>query len=233
MKAEMDPLSIKFAALADPTRRAILARLVLGETSVTELAEPFAMSMPAVSKHLKVLEHAGLVTRGRAAQWRPCKIEPAALKPLDEVKDKAIADWTADETHKRLLALAQEQIAELDNGATLDKLGLVTTHLDDFARDGFVQDTDPAVGKEVFAMTAGDHKVVDAGGKVYLLSLDSVTPADMSSEAVRTLRDKIRASLSQSTGRDLFDAFTGTPKIDRPDRAALSDNPLAIPGMRF
>jgi DNA-binding transcriptional ArsR family regulator len=69
----MDPLSIKFAALADPTRRAILARLVLGETSVTELAEPFAMSMPAVSKHLKVLEHAGLVTRGRAAQWRPCK----------------------------------------------------------------------------------------------------------------------------------------------------------------
>ncbi len=66
----MDPLSTKFAALADPTRRAILARLVLGETSVTELAEPFAMSMPAVSKHLKVLEHAGLVTRGRAAQWR-------------------------------------------------------------------------------------------------------------------------------------------------------------------
>lgn len=80
----MDPLSTKFAALADPTRRAILARLALGETSVTELAEPFAMSMPAVSKHLKVLEHAGLVTRGRAAQWRPCKIEPAALREVDE-----------------------------------------------------------------------------------------------------------------------------------------------------
>jgi len=95
MKAEMDPLSIKFAALADPTRRAILARLVLGETSVTELAEPFAMSMPAVSKHLKVLEHAGLVTRGRAAQWRPCKIEPAALKEVDDWLENYRRFWEA------------------------------------------------------------------------------------------------------------------------------------------
>lgn len=91
----MDPLSIKFAALADPTRRAILARLVLGETSVTELAEPFAMSMPAVSKHLKVLEHAGLVTRGRAAQWRPCKIEPAALKEVDDWLENYRRFWEA------------------------------------------------------------------------------------------------------------------------------------------
>lgn len=79
----MDLLSSKFAALADPTRRAILARLTLGQTSVTELAQPFAMSMPAISKHLKVLENAGLVTRGREAQWRPCRIEPAALKEVD------------------------------------------------------------------------------------------------------------------------------------------------------
>lgn len=78
-----DPLSAKFAALADPTRRAILARLALGETSVSELAEPFDMSMPAVSKHLKVLERAGLVARGREAQWRPCRIEPGALKEVD------------------------------------------------------------------------------------------------------------------------------------------------------
>ncbi|EGP08822.1 transcriptional regulator, ArsR family [Bradyrhizobiaceae bacterium SG-6C] len=91
----MDPLSVKFAALADPTRRAILARLVLGETSVTELAEPFAMSMPAVSKHLKVLEHAGLVTRGRAAQWRPCKIEPAALKDVDDWLESYRRFWEA------------------------------------------------------------------------------------------------------------------------------------------
>jgi DNA-binding transcriptional ArsR family regulator len=77
-------LDAAFSALADPTRRAILARLALGETSVTELAKPFAMSMPAVSKHLKVLERAGLITRGRAAQWRPCRIEPKALKEIDD-----------------------------------------------------------------------------------------------------------------------------------------------------
>jgi DNA-binding transcriptional ArsR family regulator len=79
-----DRLSLTFSALADPTRRAILARLALGETSVSELAEPFDMSLPAVSKHLKVLEHAGLITRGREAQWRPCRIEIKALKGVDE-----------------------------------------------------------------------------------------------------------------------------------------------------
>ena len=76
----MDRLSATFAALADPTRRAILARLALGETSVSEIAKPFSMSMPAVSKHLKVLEGAGLITRGRDAQWRPCKLEAGPLK---------------------------------------------------------------------------------------------------------------------------------------------------------
>ena len=75
-----DPLSITFAALADPTRRAILARLITGEASVTELAEPFDMSLPAVSKHLKVLERAGLIRRGREAQWRPCRLEAGPLK---------------------------------------------------------------------------------------------------------------------------------------------------------
>jgi DNA-binding transcriptional ArsR family regulator len=75
-----DPLSTTFAALADPTRRAILARLASGAASVTELAEPFDMSMPAISQHLKVLENAGLIERGREAQWRPCKLSPAPLK---------------------------------------------------------------------------------------------------------------------------------------------------------
>jgi DNA-binding transcriptional ArsR family regulator len=84
----IDPLSAKFAALADPTRRAILARLTLGETSVTELAEPFDMSLPAVSKHLKVLENAGLITRGREAQFRPCKLDAQALRSVD--------DWLED-----------------------------------------------------------------------------------------------------------------------------------------
>src|SRR5437762_13990195 len=81
-----DRLDRTFAALADPTRRAIVARLAAGEASVTELAEPFAMSMPAVSKHLKVLERAGLITRGRERQWRPARLE---AKPLKEV-----AEWT-------------------------------------------------------------------------------------------------------------------------------------------
>lgn len=80
-----DPLSAKFAALADPTRRAILARLCEGEATVNELAEPFDMSLPAVSKHLKVLERAGLISRSREAQWRPAKLEPMALK--------GVADW--------------------------------------------------------------------------------------------------------------------------------------------
>ena len=79
-----DRLSATFSALADPTRRAILARLALGETTVNELAKPFKMSGPAVSKHLKVLERAGLIARSREAQWRPCKIEAAALKPVDD-----------------------------------------------------------------------------------------------------------------------------------------------------
>jgi len=80
----MTNLDVTFSALADPTRRAILARLALGETSVMELAKPFAMSLPAVSKHLKVLERAGLIARSREAQWRPCRIEPRALKEVDD-----------------------------------------------------------------------------------------------------------------------------------------------------
>jgi DNA-binding transcriptional ArsR family regulator len=86
-----DHLSATFAALADPTRRAILARLVSGKCSVTELAEPFDMSMPAVSKHLRVLERAGLIARGREAQWRPCRLEAGPLKD--------VADWAERYRH--------------------------------------------------------------------------------------------------------------------------------------
>jgi DNA-binding transcriptional ArsR family regulator len=79
-----DPLSLTLQALADPTRRAILARLAGGEATVNEIAEPFDISLPAVSRHLKVLEAAGLITRSREAQWRPCRLEPQALKSVDE-----------------------------------------------------------------------------------------------------------------------------------------------------
>src|SRR5271167_850959 len=86
-------LSTTFAALADPTRRAILARLALGETSVTELAEPFEMSMPAISRHLKVLEKAGLISRGREAQWRPCRLKAEPLKQAADWLDEYRQFW--------------------------------------------------------------------------------------------------------------------------------------------
>jgi DNA-binding transcriptional ArsR family regulator len=93
MKA--DHLTQTFAALADPTRRAILARLALGEANVTELAEPFDMSQPAISKHLKVLERAGLISRGRDAQFRPCRIEAARLKEATEWMERYRQFWEA------------------------------------------------------------------------------------------------------------------------------------------
>jgi len=89
----MDQLSATFSALADPTRRAILARLAEGETTVKELAAPFDMSLPAVSKHLKVLERAGLIARGQQAQWRPCRLEAAPLKDVVEWAERYRAFW--------------------------------------------------------------------------------------------------------------------------------------------
>ena len=98
-----DPLSLTFAALADPTRRAILARLATGEATVKALAAPFAMSGPAVSKHLRVLERAGLITRGREAQWRPARLEAAPLKEVAKWAEKYRRLW--DKNYERLDAL--------------------------------------------------------------------------------------------------------------------------------
>ncbi len=102
-----DQLSTTFAALADPTRRAILARLTSGEASVTELAKPFKISMPAISKHLKVLEHAGLIQRSREAQWRPCRLEAAPLKEVSDWTERYRRFW--EERFDRL----DEYLAEL------------------------------------------------------------------------------------------------------------------------
>src|ERR671935_1901630 len=95
-----DPLTTTFAALADPTRRAILARLAAGEASVTELAEPFEMTLPAVSKHLKVLERAGLIARGRERQWRPARLDARPLKEVAEWAQAYRQFW--EETYERL-----------------------------------------------------------------------------------------------------------------------------------
>jgi DNA-binding transcriptional ArsR family regulator len=89
-----DPLSETFAALADPTRRAILARLSKGEATVNELAKPFDMTLPSISRHLKVLEGAGLITRGRQAQWRPCKLDTEPLKRVDDWLEKYRRFWS-------------------------------------------------------------------------------------------------------------------------------------------
>jgi DNA-binding transcriptional ArsR family regulator len=106
----LDPLNMTFAALADPTRRALLARLALGEASINELAAPFEMSLPAVSKHIKVLETAGLVTKGREAQWRPCRIEGEHLKEaMDWINQyKQIWEDRLDRLDNYLLTLQQQ-----------------------------------------------------------------------------------------------------------------------------
>lgn len=103
-----DHLSVTFAALADPTRRAILSRLAQGEAPVTELAKPFDLSLPGVSKHLKVLQRAGLITQSRSAQWRPCRLEPARLREASEWVGEYRRFW--DESFQRLDEVLQELI---------------------------------------------------------------------------------------------------------------------------
>ncbi|HEY9380752.1 MAG TPA: metalloregulator ArsR/SmtB family transcription factor [Burkholderiales bacterium] len=110
-----DRLSTTFAALADPTRRAILARLISGEASVTELAEPFDITLPAVTKHLKVLENAGLIARGREAQWRPCRLEAGPLKDAAEWLERYRRFW--EQSFDRLeLYLKEMQRKEKKHG---------------------------------------------------------------------------------------------------------------------
>jgi DNA-binding transcriptional ArsR family regulator len=114
-QASPDPLSATFSALADPTRRAILARLASGEISVTKLAEPFEMSMPAISKHLKVLERAGLIARGREAQWRPCRLEAGPLKEVSSWVENYRQFW--EESFDRL----DVYLAELKKNESKEK----------------------------------------------------------------------------------------------------------------
>lgn len=110
-----DPLSATFSALADPTRRAMLARLSRGEATVTELAEPFDISLPAISRHLKVLERAGLIERGREAQWRPARLAPEPLRAVDGWLDQYRRHW--EESFDRLDAYLRElQDRESDDG---------------------------------------------------------------------------------------------------------------------
>ena len=119
MVSPSDRLDATLTALADPTRRAILARLAGGESSVTELANPFSMSLPAVSKHLKVLERAGLITRGRSAQWRPCRLDAAPMREVAELLDGFRQFWDASfERLDEYLTEMQSQSKEKSRGRT-------------------------------------------------------------------------------------------------------------------
>lgn len=135
-------------------------------------------------------------------------IDPAAPRPLEEVREKVAADWQADRTHLALVDLAGADLAQLQNGATLEGLGRVTTSYEDFARDGFVADAPAEIGKQVFEMTAGDSRVIEAEGRVFLVTLRAVTPADLADPDVGTRRAQISASLDQSLARDVFELFT-------------------------
>jgi DNA-binding transcriptional ArsR family regulator len=113
MQTQPDPLSTTFAALADPTRRAILARLAKGEATVTELAAPFDLSLPAISKHLKVLQRAGLIEQGRQAQWRPCRLKPERLRDVANWVGEYRLHW--EESFERLDEYLRELQMNVNN----------------------------------------------------------------------------------------------------------------------
>src|SRR4029453_660440 len=120
MQTHPDPLSTTFAALADPTRRAMLARLAKGEATVTELAAPFDLSLPAISKHLKVLQKAGLIEQGRQAQWRPCTLRPEGLRDVADWVSQYRRHWegTFDHLDDYLRELQQQDKEPTDGDAT-------------------------------------------------------------------------------------------------------------------
>ena len=120
MQTQTDPLSTTFAALADPTRRAMLARLAKGEATVTELAAPFDLSLPAISKHLKVLQRAGLVEQGRQAQWRPCRLSPEPLRDVADWVGQYRRHW--EDSFERLDAYLREVGIE-DQGTQQERKG--------------------------------------------------------------------------------------------------------------
>lgn len=113
-----DPLSLTFNALADPTRRAILARLALGDATVNELAAPFDLKLPTISKHLKVLQHAGLISQVKKAQWRPCRLEPAPLKDVSEWVERYRITWEQrfQQLDQLLITLQQAEQEQVHDG---------------------------------------------------------------------------------------------------------------------
>lgn len=134
MSQATDPLSVIFAALADPTRRAILARLTQGEATVKELAEPFNISLPAVTKHLKVLQRAGLITQSREAQWRPCRLEAAPLREVNDWLERYRQFWdeSLDRLDEYLKTLQQDSQADTPQTSDTSTTGDTPHHDPDY-----------------------------------------------------------------------------------------------------
>ena len=152
-------------------------------------------------------------------------IDPPALRPLDEVRDQAAEGWRQNETHARLLTLAEEIKATLAGGGTLEGAGLVTTRYDEFARGGFIADAPAAVAETAFSLDEGGSAVVDSAGRVHLVALDAVHAADPASEEVVRTREALEAQLGQSLAQDMFQLFTQAIEAEagiRLDAAAIN-----------
>ncbi|MCB2116095.1 MAG: SurA N-terminal domain-containing protein [Rhodobacteraceae bacterium] len=150
--------------------------------------------------------------------------EPAALRPMDEVKDAVIAGVTREATHAALLARAEEVKATLASGAALSATGLVATRYDDFARGGYIADTPAVVGERAFALPEGDSAVIDSDGRVFIVSVETVTPADPASEDVVKTREAIEAQTGQSMAQDLFRLYASAIE----NKAGIRLDPAAI-----
>lgn len=152
-------------------------------------------------------------------------IDPPALRPLDEVRDQAAEGWRQNETHARLLALAEEIKATLADGGTLEGAGLVITRYDDFARGGFIADAPAAVAETAFSLDEGGSAVVESAGRVHLVALNAVHPADPAGDEVVQTREAVEAQLGQSLAQDMFQLFTQAIEAEagiRLDAAAIN-----------
>ncbi|MCX7889261.1 MAG: peptidyl-prolyl cis-trans isomerase [Rhodobacteraceae bacterium] len=174
-----------------------------GLAAYSEFREAAAAAKTEDFPELRPLQDGGLFA------LRLDRIEPPAVLPLDAVRDRAAAEWTQAETLKRLKALGEEQKAALDNGATLESLGLVTTRHAGFARGGYIADTPAEVATAVFATTAGQSAVVEAARRVFVLTVTGITPADPADPDILRLRDTVAARAVQGIQQDLLALFTG------------------------
>jgi peptidyl-prolyl cis-trans isomerase D len=162
---------------------------------------------------------------GGAFALRLDGIDAPTLKPIDEVREQVVADWTLAETFRRLSALAGEIAAQVDNGATLEGLGLVTTRYEGFARGGFIADAPEAVAEAVFATATGKAAVVAETPKVFVLALQGVTPVDAAADDTKTLSDTVRAQAAQGLAQDAFELFVTALQAEAGlslDQAALN-----------